>query len=75
MLVVAHKNDGGPAVTGERAYHGGDLPTKGPVERRERFIEKQHPWSREKSPAQGYPLAFASGEKPRAPVEQVGEKQ
>ena len=75
MLVVAHENNGGPAVTGERAYHGSDLAAKGPVERREGFVEKQHPRGRQKGPAQGHPLAFASGEKPRTPVEQVGEKQ
>ena len=51
MLVVAHENDGRPIITGELAYHGGDLRTKRPVEGRERLVEKQHPWGREKSPA------------------------
>ena len=50
MLVVAHENDGCPAVTGEGAYHGGDLRPKGPVERRERFVEEQHPGGRQKCP-------------------------
>ena len=75
MLVVAHENDGRPILTGERAYHGGDLRTKRPVEGREWLVEKQHPWGREKSPAQRHPLAFPSGEKPGTPVEQIGKKQ
>ena len=75
MFIVAHENDGRRGITGERAYHGGDLAPKGPVERREGLVEKQHPRGREESPAQGYPLAFSSREKPRTSVEQIGEKQ
>ena len=69
MLVMTHENDGRPTITGECAYHSGYLRTKWPVERREWFVEKQHPWGRQKSPTQRHPLAFPSGEKPGAPVE------
>ena len=68
--VMRHINRRNGKITAQRLDQGQDAVAAGVVDGRQRLVDQQQSWLRQKCPADGDPLALAPGEASRASLQQ-----